>query len=360
MVVRTTEFERTKPASLGFETHQPSRYNNSHINVRRAVHEEKMWGAIIINANATALLRHAVETGNSSYDPLGACQIVYNQARDIESYNQYVIPSLLRLANDISSSFGRNWTSRVLSNATLSPSTFNNSPQALSPAIGFSIFDLRPFDPPVAIPAVSIGLIYLIIIAFFSFSFFLPTHMLFVAPNPSSPHPPLKFVQLITYRYIATLTTYLFLSLSYSFVSLAFLIPMNNSPPDNLGYYPAEDVFNNANPLGRGTFPVYWMLNFFGMTALGLSCENVAHGDWHPLDSPMVDCEFFHRNITLLHRCRPLLTTPSSSGSSQMSQPHSMLSSLPLHSTAGAPLCPFVKSSMHHVHSSSALETHSA
>ena len=184
--------------------------------------------------------------------------------------------------------------------------------------------------------------------------------MLFVAPNPSSPHPPLKFVQLITYRYIATLTTYLFLSLSYSFVSLAFLIPMNNSPPDNLGYYPAEDVFNNANPLGRGTFPVYWMLNFFGMTALGLSCENVAMVIGTPWTALWLIVSNPHRNITYLHRCQPLLTSPSSSGSSQTSPRLSMLSSLPLRSTAGAPSCPFVKSCMHHVHSSSALETHSA
>jgi hypothetical protein len=33
-----------------------------------------------------------------------------------------------------------------------------------------------------------------------------------------------------------------------------------------------------GNPIayGHGTFPVYWMLNFFGMIALGLACENVA------------------------------------------------------------------------------------
>jgi hypothetical protein len=33
-----------------------------------------------------------------------------------------------------------------------------------------------------------------------------------------------------------------------------------------------------GNPVayGHGTFPVYWMLNFFGMIALGLACENMA------------------------------------------------------------------------------------
>jgi hypothetical protein len=38
-------------------------------------------------------------------------------------------------------------------------SNIQNVPQALNPAIGFSEFNLRPFYPYTAIPAVSIGLI---------------------------------------------------------------------------------------------------------------------------------------------------------------------------------------------------------
>ena len=33
---------------------------------------------------------------------------------------------------------------------------------------------------------------------------------------------------------------------------------------------------HNANAYGQATFVVYWMINFFGMWALGLACENVA------------------------------------------------------------------------------------
>ena len=47
-------------------------------------------------------------------------------------------------------------------------------PQALNPAVGFSQYDLRPFYPYQSIPAVTIGLIYLIILSFFSFAFYLP------------------------------------------------------------------------------------------------------------------------------------------------------------------------------------------
>lgn len=76
----------TEPNHLGFVYHSPAAYNHDPLAVRAAVHNESLWAAIIINANASALLKTAVQHGNTSYDPLGACQIIYNQARDVESY----------------------------------------------------------------------------------------------------------------------------------------------------------------------------------------------------------------------------------------------------------------------------------
>ncbi|PMD49468.1 uncharacterized protein K444DRAFT_658023 [Hyaloscypha bicolor E] len=144
-------------------------------------------------------------------------------------------------------------------------SNIQAAPQAVDPAIGFSTFNLRPFYPPVAIPAITIGLIYLIIISFFSFSFYLPIHMKFIQRQR-----PLHFYQLIILRWIATVTTYLFLSLFYSLISLAFQIPFSSGPA------PHTEVANPATVYGKGSFPVYWMIDFVGMKALGLACENVA------------------------------------------------------------------------------------
>ena len=135
----------TQQYPLGYKFLPPTKFNNDPLAVRLAVHEERYWGAIIVNNNATALLRQAVETGNSSYDPFGSAQVVTNQARDIESFNQYITPTLTRLATDISFAFGREWTSQVLRNASLAQVLYSNAPQALSPGIGFSIFNLRPF-----------------------------------------------------------------------------------------------------------------------------------------------------------------------------------------------------------------------
>lgn len=162
------------------------------------------------------------------------------------------------------------WAKQVLaqaaSNATLL-SNMQKAPQAINPATGFSTFDLRPFFPPVATPAITIGLIYLIIIAFFSFTFYLPHHMKFI----SSPgHRPLKFTQYIVWRWIATITAYFLLSWTYSIISLAFQIPFSAPPGSH------TELAQPANKYHGASFVVYWMVNWVGMIALGLACENVA------------------------------------------------------------------------------------
>lgn len=160
----------------------------------------------------------------------------------------------------------RQWTGNVLSRAADVLTNIQNAPQTLSPAIGFSTFNLRPFQLPVATPAVSIGLIYLLIISFFAFTFYLPIHMQFVMPG----HRPLKFLQLCIWRWCATVTAYFLLSLIYSFISLAFQIPFSARPALD------TSVANSANAYHYGSFVVYWMLNWMGMLALGMASENVA------------------------------------------------------------------------------------
>ena len=267
-IIRAAEMELQNPTHLGYITQSPAAYNNDPMAVRQAVYDQHIWAAIVVNANATALLRRAVETGDATYDPMGAAQFIYNEARDETTYDNYIVPLVTQLQTQITSQFGSMWASQVLSNTSLSRATLARVPQAISPAIGFSTYNLRPFFPYTATPAVSIGLIYLIIIAFFSFSFFLPIHTKYIIPQG---HPPMHFYQLIVWRWFATLVAYLLMSLSYSFVSLAFQIPFSNSPS------PTDTIVaNNADAFGKGTFPVYWMLNFVGMCALGLACENVA------------------------------------------------------------------------------------
>lgn len=108
----------------------------------------------------------------------------------------------------------------------------------------------------------------------------MPVHQLFL--NTSTGHPPLKKAQWILYRYISSLSAYLLLSLSYSLVSLAFLIPFSlpshshtSPPPIGSGHFLGVPL-QSATHYGAGSFVVFWMLNWVGMTALGLASENVA------------------------------------------------------------------------------------
>lgn len=169
---------QNKIPHLGYVTVPPSSFNHDPIQVREAIFGEQAWAAIVINANATALLRQAVEQGNATYDPLGACQMIYVQARDQTTYYDYIFPQLSTLQTEITSMFGEMWAKEVLTNTSISRTALQRAPQALSPAIGFSMFNLRPFGPPVSLPAVTVGLIYLIIIAFFSFTFYMYVYSL--------------------------------------------------------------------------------------------------------------------------------------------------------------------------------------
>ena len=265
----TRQINESPGPHLGYVNLPPSQFNNDPLAVRQAVYDFHAWAAVIINANATTNLQQAVQTGNAQYDPLGAAQIVYVQAREENTHASYVTPQLAALQTQLASMLGEKWVAPTLANASIPRANLQRAPQALSPAVSFSMYNLRPFTPPVAVPAVTIGLIYLIIISFFSFSFYMPTHMKLLMPNPSQGKPPMIFPQWVLWRWSATILAYFIMSLFYSFISLAFQISFANKPASQV-------EVANATAYGHGTFPIFWMINFIGMSALGLACENVA------------------------------------------------------------------------------------
>jgi hypothetical protein len=247
---------------LGYTIKSPADFNYDPWAVRQSVYDEHVYAAVIVNPNATTLLRDAVANGNTTYDPTGAIETIIISARDETTYYTYILPELSILQGMVLAEFGPQWV-RTLSSRSLTSAP----PQAINPAIGFTNIDLRPFYPAVAAPAVTIGLIYLIIIAFFNFPFLMPIHAQFMKPDG---HPPLKAPHFLIWRVLSSIVAYFFLSLFYSLVSLAFQIPFSNSSA-------AETLSaTNPNAYGRGSFVVFWMLNWVGMAALGFPCENMA------------------------------------------------------------------------------------
>ena len=259
------EYINSPDLHLGYMIQNASTFDNDPWAVRQAVYDEHAYAAVIINPNATSLLRAAITQHNTSYDPTDVIQTIIITARDQNTYYSYILPDLTLFQNAVLASFGPQWAQTLITttkNLTMIP------PQAINPAIGFTTIDLRPFTPAVTAPAVTIGLIYLIIIAFFNFPFLMPIHAQLI--KPSSTNPPLKIPQWLIWRVCSNIAAYFFLSFFYSLVSLAFGIPFTNSPaPDTL---PAE----NPNAYDRASFVVFWMLNWVGMAALGFPCENMA------------------------------------------------------------------------------------
>jgi len=241
--------------NLGWTVRSAADFDYNPISVRQGIYDENAFVALIVNANATILLQEAVNNGNSSYDPAGAAQIIYNTARDETTMSSYILPALLDVL----------FPSILAQNA--STQNVFRTPQAVNPGIGFSLIDLRPFTPPAGTPAISIGLIYLIIIAFFSFAFLMPIHALFMT---NKDHAPIHKTHLLIWRISSSIVAYFFLSLFYFLVSLAFQIPFSNNSASH-----TEGALN-AKAYGKGSFVVYWMLNWVGMTALGLPSENMA------------------------------------------------------------------------------------
>lgn len=85
----------------------------------------------------------------------------------------------------------------------------------------------------------------------------MPIHMQYIKPVN---HPPLKFPQLILWRWLATISAYFMLSLAYSFVSMAFQINFTKTNPITSETQVTDMMFGNPVSYGHGTFLVYCKL----------------------------------------------------------------------------------------------------
>lgn len=188
---------------VGYGTMPASYFNNDPNDVRRAIYDYKAWAAIVVNPNATAALRQALENGDASYDPTTACQTIYVEARDTVAIDTYIRPELITFQTAAAASIGAAWTREVMHNFTASTrSNLELAPQILSPGVSFATVNLRPFGPPTVTPAVTVGLIYLIILAFFSFAFFMPTHFRFLSQLEGKHR--VFFGHLVIWKYVST------------------------------------------------------------------------------------------------------------------------------------------------------------
>ncbi|KAI0808363.1 hypothetical protein C8Q74DRAFT_1233073 [Fomes fomentarius] len=223
--------------------------------VQQSVLEERVWVAVIVQPNATTRLSHARANGDNTYDPSTAIKVFYAQARQEIATGNYLVPLTTQMLQATTSAFAtqtaQRYFAQIDSNGEPNSTALQmiaNAPQTISPAIGWTMINLRPYTAPTAQAVTLVGNIFLCIFAF----------MITMANSTAraivDPHMP--FLSYICLRISVPLLAYFPLSMSYALLNLAFKLPL-------------------ATKFGsEGTgFIVSFAFIYLGMAALGLSIE---------------------------------------------------------------------------------------
>ncbi|KAF7298490.1 DUF3533 domain-containing protein [Mycena kentingensis (nom. inval.)] len=209
--------------------------------IEDAVVSEKTWYALTINSGASANLTAAVATPDASYTPSNAITFIGSEARNENIYrihSRIVSAQLEAITHDFGLRFLRN-----ISSADNLAQLLSVAPQTVSRPIYFSSVNLRPFDVPVASAVTFVGLIYLLILAFFIVNVSASARLLSGLESRLS------------------LRSLILLRLGTSFVASS--IPSSRAPSNS------PSPATSAPPAS----PIFWMLNFIGMLACGLALE---------------------------------------------------------------------------------------
>ncbi|KAL8280093.1 hypothetical protein RQP46_007423 [Phenoliferia psychrophenolica] len=223
-----------------------------------AVLNEDYYGIIIANANATLAPMHLLDTilngssNNLPYDGSGALTLIYTEARNFDTYDQWIQPGMFSLSSKTlplaATAFAKVAYPRIGALSTESYISVNHTYLAsiVASPFGVSSWNIRPLDAFAGIAATTIGMLYLLIFTFFISIFWN------AARGPIESKIPLK--QLIALRIGVPVFQYVFISLSISLLSLAFGVPFSR-------FY------------GRGGFVIFWLSNFLTQWGLGMMME---------------------------------------------------------------------------------------
>ena len=74
------------PQGLTYKVRSPAEFDCDPRALKQVVYDEHAYVAVIVSPNATAILLNAMRTGDSSYKPSGAAELVTISARDQTTY----------------------------------------------------------------------------------------------------------------------------------------------------------------------------------------------------------------------------------------------------------------------------------
>ncbi|KDQ49517.1 hypothetical protein JAAARDRAFT_42844 [Jaapia argillacea MUCL 33604] len=237
---------------MSFQSIPASNFPNGPSDVAAAILNEKAWLGIVINSGATTALTSAVLSANSSYSGSSAITVYAVEARNENAFRVIMEPLITGVLQSFSQKFAVQFaqTQLVPHNVNFT-ALLTSAPTIVTQPVYYTIDNLRPFDVPVASAVDFVGLIYLLILSFFTTMILNSAYTI-----ASGLDRRLTLSSFIKLRILGPIAAYFILSLSYALVSVAFKVPFNRF-------------------FGHSGFVIYWMLSWVAMAALGLAVESV-------------------------------------------------------------------------------------
>ncbi|ONH69413.1 Nitrosoguanidine resistance protein SNG1 [Cyberlindnera fabianii] len=213
------------------------------------VHRQNYWGAFYIAANTTFDFYTALKTQDTSFNTT-CIKLIYENGRKPQSVQNYVVSPMLTMQTafvKLSSSYiFEPLIGQLSSNEQLALATNASS---LISGPWFEFLDNRPVKETVITGPIQIGLIYMLVLSFHQFNFASSTHETIRALVPLR--------QYLVYHILTSHMAYIWLSLVYSLISIAFGAPYDAT-------------------FGKSGFLVLWAFTYLLMAALGGLNENAA------------------------------------------------------------------------------------
>ncbi|KAF5328407.1 hypothetical protein D9619_013303 [Psilocybe cf. subviscida] len=228
-----------------------ARFPGGVADVRRAIEEQEVFVAIAVSPGASARLLASVESPDAAYNGTLAITAFGSEGRNENAYRTYLFPHLVNTLNTFQNTFSVQFAaqhSADLTGASLQQ-LLQTSPQTLVLPAGFTIVNVFPFFQPIATAPVFTGLIFVLILAFFT---------VLVANGArlgSGLNRLLTLRSLIALRFCSAAAIYLFFSLIYSLLNLMFGVRLTHT-------------------FGHAGFVLFWLGTWIYMLAVGLVLES--------------------------------------------------------------------------------------
>ncbi|KZT21390.1 hypothetical protein NEOLEDRAFT_1181728 [Neolentinus lepideus HHB14362 ss-1] len=232
------------------------------VDVHRHVYDEQAFGAVIINQGATQAWRQAISTGNSSYNPISAVEMVSQSGRSPLTAGSHVVPGMTAVLQPVLAQFSQSTMSSFMSSNLNNATALANAvkcPQCLSDAFSYTSNDIVPAYNAATLGAKLSGAVFLIVFTF------AVSAVSFEIANKVGEH--LDIWHTIAWRVLHPSVHYLFIGLSLTGVQAAFGVPMT-TPWDGREFVILWILIGCVSQVGLAleafwTVFGWWILTFF-------------------------------------------------------------------------------------------------